>query len=140
MPDHALLRGPRLETPLRDLMTPGVVSLPDTATLTVVFEAMRAHRVHAVLVVSHLDGEPLGWVTSRALLERCAGELSLLSVRDAIDEPAVTLAPGATAAEAVARMLETGVGRIAVRHAHARLPEGIVSDLDLVALLVTHRR
>jgi len=130
------ISGPRLDTPLRELMTPGVVALPDNAALRAVFEAMRDHRIHAVLVVDRQGGEPRGWVTSRALLTHAATELGLVTAGHVVDEPVVTLEPSATAGEAVERMLASGACRIAVRHANARLPEGVVTDLDLVALLV----
>jgi CBS domain-containing protein len=125
-----------MDTPLRELMTPGVVALPDSAALRVVFEAMRDHRVHAVLVVDRTSAEPRGWVTSRALLTHAATELGLVDAGHAIDEPVVALGPSATAGEAIERMLASGACRVAVRHDHARLPEGVVTDLDLVALLV----
>lgn len=130
------ISGQRLDTPLRELMTPGVITLPDSAALRAVFEAMRDHRIHAVLVVDRQSGAPRGWVTSRALLTHAATELGLVTAGHAVDEPVVTLDPAATAGEAVERMLASGASRIAVSHAHARLPEGVVSDLDLVALLV----
>lgn len=130
------ISGPRLDTPLRDLMTPGVVALPDSAALRVVFEAMRDHRIHAVLVVDRQSAEPLGWITSRALLAHAATELGLVTAGTAVDEQVVALEPSATAGEAIERMLASGASRVVVRHAHARLPEGVVTDLDLVELLV----
>jgi CBS domain-containing protein len=136
MAGRSLLAEPRLDRALRDLMTPGVVALPDSASLRSVFLAMRAHRVHAVLVVGHADAAPLGWVTSRALLEHASTELALYSARDAVDEAAVMLPPGATAAEAIAQMRASGAGRVGVRDPTARLPEGVVTDLDLIGLLV----
>lgn len=130
------ISGARLDTPLRELMTPGVVALPDSAALRVVFEAMHDHRVHAVLIVDRASAEPRGWVTSRALLAHTATELGLVTAGTAVDEQVIALEPSATAGDAIERMLASGACRIAVRHAHARLPEGVVSDLDLVELLV----
>lgn len=45
------LAGDHLDTPVGDFMTPGVVSIAEDASLIQVFRAMRAHNVHAVLVV-----------------------------------------------------------------------------------------
>lgn len=130
-----VLHTARLETPLRELMTPGVVAVPEDASLASVFGAMRAHRVHAVLVTSGDDGGPLGWVTSRSLLAHVLTDLDLAPAGRAIDEPAVSLPPVATAAEAVELLRERDARRIAVCRAPARLPEGVVTDLDLVELL-----
>lgn len=136
MIDRPLLPTEGLATPLRELMTPGVVAVPASASLKRVFEAMQAHRVHAVLVVDDGSAAPLGWVTSRALLRYATADLSLHTARDAVDEPAISLSPSATAAEAIEQLLAGEANRIAVCRDAAALPEGIVSDLDLVALLV----
>lgn len=130
------LRPPRLETPLRDLMTPGVVAVADTASLRGVFEAMCAHRVHAILVLHHASGMPLGWVTTRALLSRAGADLSLGDAAQAIDEPTIALPPSATAQEAIERMVQEHASHVAVCRDATQIPEGIVSDLDLVALIV----
>ena len=57
--------GDHLDTPVRDVMTAGVVAIAEDASLIQVFRAIRAHDVHAVLVVGTQHGSPLGWVTSR---------------------------------------------------------------------------
>lgn len=136
MIDHMPLNSTRLDTALADLMTPGVVAIPASASLRRVFDAIRVHRVHAVLV--HDDGAPLGWATCRALLRSATADLALHVARDAIDEPVVMLSPNAAAHEAIDRMVADGVGRVAVGHDPRELPEGVISDLDLVDLLVGH--
>lgn len=136
MNGRPMLAEPRLNRPLRDLMSPGVVAVPDSSSLRTAFCAMRHHGVHAVLVCHHADGVPLGWITSRALLLHDTTELALFSAREAIDEPFADLPASATAAEAVGQMRANGTARVAVRSDGARLPEGVVTDLDLIGLLV----
>jgi CBS domain-containing protein len=121
-----------LEMEARDLMTPGVVSIADDASLSQVHRALRAHRVHAVLVVGHRTGRALGWVTARGLLAWLSDDPSLACASDAITERAVTIQPSATGREAVAALGRPQVSRLLVqRHAEA-LPEGVISDLDLI--------
>ena len=122
-----------METPVRHLMTPGVVSIPEDASLLHVYRAMTAHSVRAVLVVGRTEGRPLGWVTARGLLGWVGKDESLASARDAITERATSIDPSATAREAVVALLQAGVSHVLVRRSDDTMPEGVVSDLDLIA-------
>src|SRR3990172_3887845 len=129
-----LAPGDYLETPVRHIMTPGVVSIPEDASLRHVYRAMTAHSVRAVLVVGGTEGRPLGWVTARGLMGWIGKDESLASARDAITERASFIDPGATAREAVVALLQAGVSHVLVRRSDDSMPEGVLSDLDLVAL------
>jgi CBS domain-containing protein len=129
-----LAPGDYLETPVRDIMTPGVVSIPEDASLRHVYRAMTAHSVRAVLVVGRTEGRPLGWVTARGLLGWIGKDESLASARDAITERSSFIHPSATAREAVVALLQAGVSHVLVRRSDDSMPEGVLSDLDLVAL------
>lgn len=126
--------GDHLETPVHQLMTPGVVSVPEDTSLRQVYRAMTAHSVRAVLVVGRTEGKPLGWVTARGLLGWIDKDDALASARDAITERATFIDPGATARDAVVALLQAGVSHVLVRRADDSMPEGVLSDLDLVAL------
>jgi len=126
--------GDHLVTPVRDLMTPGVVSIPEDASLLHVYRAMTAHSVRAVLVVGRTEGRPLGWVTARGLLAWVGKDESLASARDAITERATFIDPNANAREAIVALLQAGVSHVLVRRSDDAMPEGVLSDLDLVAL------
>jgi len=129
-----LAPGDHLETPVRHIMTPGVVTIPEDASLRHVYRAMTAHSVRAVLVVGRTEGRPLGWVTARGLLGWIGKEEALASARDAITERASWIDPSATAREAVVALLQAGVSHVLVRRSEDSMPEGVLSDLDLVAL------
>lgn len=129
-----LTPGDFLETPARDIMTPGVVTIPEDASLRHVYRAMTAHSVRAVLVVGRTEGRPLGWVTARGLLGWIGKDESLASACDAITERATSIDPSATAREAVVALLQAGVSHVLVRRSEDSMPEGVLSDLDLVAL------
>lgn len=123
-----------LDTPVRDIMTPGIVSIVEDASLARVHHAMVAHDVHAILVVGRKDGRPLGWVTARGLLGWAEADHDLSYVRDAITESPATVPPTATAREAISALCRPGVSHLLVAHTDDSLPEGVLSDLDLVAL------
>jgi CBS domain-containing protein len=126
--------GDHLDTPVRDVMTPGVLSIVEDASLRQVLRALHHHRVHAVLVSCQSNGLPLGWVTARGLLGWIERDHSLSVARDAITEPPLTIEPGATIREAVSVMAREGVGHLLVAHRPDALPEGVLADLDVLGL------
>lgn len=125
----------RLSVPVRNAMTPGVVTIAADAALSHVHRAMVAHQVHAVLVSSRVDGTPIGWVTARGVLGWLDRDDSLASASDAISEPVVTIDASLTAREALALLLERGVSHLLVTRGDAMIAEGVLTELDLVALL-----
>lgn len=117
---------------VRDVMTPGVVTIVEDASLTQVFRALDRHRVHALLVLGRHQGVPLGWVTARGLLGLFDRDPTVVSARDAVVERAVTIQPSATLREAQGLLSREGVSHLLVSHLPGVLPEGVVSDADLV--------
>jgi CBS domain-containing protein len=126
--------GPLPDREVRDLMTPGVVSIVEDASLSQACRALTRHRVHAVLVLGRRQGRPLGWVTARGLLGWLHRDLSSIPARNAIVEPPVTVEPSATASEAVGLLSREGVSHLLVSHSPDLLPEGVVSDADLARI------
>jgi CBS domain-containing protein len=124
----------RLDAPLRELMRPGVIALADDASLHQAERAMVSHGVHAVLILGSRSCQPLGWVTAHRLLGLIERDPLLTSVRDAIAEEVVGLPPGATARQAIAALTETGASHVLVSKRDGGMPEGVVSELDLLAL------
>lgn len=135
-PRHAFqhLGGDHLDVPVRVLMTPGVVTVVEGASLRQAYGAMVAHNVHAVLVVGGERAAPLGWVTARGMLSHLAEADDLLCVRDAICEAPRTIDSTATAREAIAALSEPGTSHLLVTPRGMLIPEGVVSDLDLMAV------
>jgi CBS domain-containing protein len=119
---------------VREIMTPGVVTLVEHASLKQAFNAMATHGVHAVLVVGAEQGRPLGWVTGRGLLSRLEDDANLASVRDAVTERPVSVSPQATAREAARALSEAGVSHLLVATPEGAVPEGVISEIDLVRL------
>jgi CBS domain-containing protein len=95
---------------------------------------MHRHRVHAIVVCGRRTGLPLGWVTTRGLLAWVDRDASLAVARDAVTEAAVTIEPGATVREAVSLLSRERVGRLLVSHRSDTMPEGVVAEIDLLAL------
>jgi CBS domain-containing protein len=114
----------------RDVMTPGVVTVADNATLSEAVDAMAEHRIHAVLVVDHDTGAPLGWITARGLLLMVGCDPNLPAV-DVIDEKPRSIEPDATLRAAIYALALPGVTRLLVRSRDEVSPVGVISDYDL---------
>jgi CBS domain-containing protein len=139
MSHSALLTHPRSQTSIGEVMRSGVISIPQDASLRRVADAMATHRIHAVLVMGRDGAGPIGWVTSRSLLERAARDPELTFARDAIDEPPAFISPGASVASAVEQLLAGGTTHLIVSIRPQDPPEGVVTALDIVALLFDGR-
>jgi CBS domain-containing protein len=130
----------RLETPVRSIMRPGVVSVSDDASLLQAKRALVRHGVHAILIIGAGNGQPLGWVTDRGLLSWLEHDLALVSAGHAITEPATYIEPGATARDALAELRTPGVSHLLVARTSGTAPQGVVASLDLVELVAGERR
>ena len=126
--------GDPLDWEVREIMSPGVTSVVEDASLRQVYRALAAHRVHAILVLSLADGRALGWVTAKGLLGWIGADETMRPARDAITEEPLTINPSATAAEAIALLSGRDVSHLLVQRGPGMLPEGVVTEMDLVAL------
>jgi CBS domain-containing protein len=126
----------RLSREVREAMTPGVISVPGDASLKQVYGALTAHRVHAVLVVDRKSANPLGWINAAGLLRWMVEASSdQHTAAQAVCEPVHTISPSATVRDAVAILLKPGVSHVLVTHYGALSGEGVLSNLDVVALM-----
>lgn len=126
---------PGLDKPVTEVMHHGVIALPATATLADVASTMRDNKVHAVLVTG-TDSSPLGWVTSRGILHNHARDwTTAASAADAITQPAASVAPTATLADAMTVFIATGASHLLVAASAAEAPIGVLADSDLVAFM-----
>ena len=130
----------RLQTPVRDFMRPGVIAVSEDASLRQAERAMVRHGVHAILVLGRTSGRPLGWVTSRGMLGWINQDLGLVQAGRAVSETPTYIEPGATAQEAVQALSDVAVSHLLVARAPGETPQGVVSDLDVIALCTRERR
>jgi CBS domain-containing protein len=125
----------RLAGEVREVMTPGVVSIPAVASIRQAYAALAAHRVHAVLVVDRKSNAPLGWVTAGGLLHWALKDSHQHSAGQAICEPIHTISPSASIREAAEMLVKPGISHLLVGHQDGCAPEGVVSDVDVVRAL-----
>jgi CBS domain-containing protein len=124
-----------LDVEVRHVMTPGVVTISEEASLHDAYRALIAHRVHSVLVTGRSTGKPLGWVTARGLIPWVDRDESMACARDAITHPPATVQPSATVREALTAIAQPGITQLLVGHHSHTTPEGVLSDVDLIALV-----
>ncbi len=127
--------GNHLDTPVRDVMRSGVIVIADDASVQDAQRALVAHGVHSVLVLDHCAGEAHGWITTRGLLPWAEREVGLACAREAVSEPAITIEPSASVRSALETMERASASRLLVARHHSGLPEGVVSDSDLLRFI-----
>jgi CBS domain-containing protein len=119
-----------LELGVCDVMTHGVVTISDDATLDDAVDAMAAHRIHAVLFLGSRAGTALGWITTRGLLG-LVGWDAHTPATEAITERATAIEPNASVRSAIYALALPGVTRLLVRHLPLGTVEGVITDFDL---------
>ena len=130
----------RLHTPVREFMRPGVIALSEDASLRQAERAMMRHGVHAILLLGRTSGQPVGWVTTRGMLQWLNEDLGLVPARKGVAEPPTFIEPSATAQEAVAALSAPGVSHLLVARAPGETPQGVVADVDVISLCTSERR
>jgi CBS domain-containing protein len=129
----------RLHTPVREFMRPGVITLADDSSLGQAERAMVRHGVHAVLLLGRTSGQPVGWVTTRGMLQWLNHDLGLVPASKGITEAPTYIEPSATAQQAVAALAAPGVTHLLVSRAAGEIPQGVVADIDVIALCTRAR-
>jgi CBS domain-containing protein len=133
--DMTTARNARLDCEVREIMRPGVISIPADASIRQAYGAIAAHGVHAVLVVERKSGAPRGWVTASGLLQWALRDSHNHTAAQAICEPIHTVSPSTPVREAAELLLERGVSHVLVAHRGDSVPEGVISDTDVVRLV-----
>jgi CBS domain-containing protein len=127
--------GDRLARHVRDFMRPGVVTIPEHASLLDAKRALVAHSTHAVLVLGADAGRPLGWVTAGGLLGWLERDLAAIPAERAITEPPHFIAPDDSAADALRALAEPGVTHLLVGSIAGGPAHGVVAAIDVVDLV-----
>jgi CBS domain-containing protein len=127
-----------VNTPVRSIMRPGVVTIPASASLTQLAQAMSAHGVHAVLVVDAGEPGSTGWATSRALIARLLDGSRFVPASDAVTEMPTRILPSASIADAIRALAPAGVTHLLVTSGPSAVPQGVVSETDIVAFAASH--
>jgi len=118
----------------------GLVSCPSHASLTSVAALMTDERVHCVVVIDDPSNMRSLWAiisdldliaaaSVRGLAEQTAGGTAM--------SPAVTITPGEQLERAATLMTRYGVAHLVVVDPVEERPVGVVSSLDLAAVLAT---
>jgi CBS domain-containing protein len=133
-PHHTERGGDHLQIPVRDVMTPGVVTISEDASLLQALRAIRAHDVHAILVVGAREQKPIGWITVDGLLDWIGKDPTLLSARDAVSELPTVIDPLASTRDALSALTQPETQHLLVCRRPDGAPEGVVTAVNLVTL------
>jgi signal-transduction protein with cAMP-binding, CBS, and nucleotidyltransferase domain len=120
--------------PVRDAMHEGVISCTADTPLVDIARRLAAEQVHCVVVSdveSTAAGQRLQWSTvdTHDLVRALAAPDGGAVARDVATGPAITVAPGDSVAEALARMVAADVSHLVVEE--RGFPTGVLSALDI---------
>ena len=84
-------------------------------------------------------GKPVGWVTTRGMLQWLNHDLGLVPASQAVTEPPTYIEAGATAQEAVKALSDPAVTHLLVTRSPGETPQGVVGDVDVISLCTSAR-
>jgi CBS domain-containing protein len=127
-------------TPVRDAMHPGIVACSQSASIAEVAHVMADCRVHCVAVIGGADDDqknPVirGIVSDLDLLKWAVGPDVHATAGAVARDPIVYVAPDTPLHEAAETMVEQETQHLVVVQSPQHTPLGILSALDIAAVL-----
>ena len=127
-------------TPVRAIMSPGIIVLSGDATVADCAAAMAEHHTHAVLIIDPKEREPLGWVKHKDVLHHLRQDPLTTRANDVVAAEAAWIHPEETVEAAADRMVAEDISHMLVGHGQGTLPEGVLSSWDLVSFYAGRNR
>lgn len=130
---------------VRDVMHPGIVSCSGAANAAEVARIMASCRVHSVAVLGLSKDErrtPHIWgiVSDLDVLAATTRPAGAATAADLASEPVITVRPTMSLKEAAEAMVRHGVHHVIVADPERHTPVGILSTLDIAAVLAREDR
>jgi CBS domain-containing protein len=120
------------DTLVRDVMSPGVIAVPDDTSIGACARVMHERRTHAVLVVGR-DRRPRGWILHVDVLEHLQSDPLTTIAGEVVSQEAAVIDPDASVQEAAERMLRENVSHLLVAPTPDSMAEGVLSSWDLIS-------
>lgn len=114
------------------VMSPGVIALADDATLGHVRQTLTHHGVDAALIVGRVNGMPLGWATTKGLLDHLDTDPWRKRAVDVITESPNVIHPSDSLRHAAIMLAAPNVTHLLVAGAGDRSFVGVVTARDLL--------
>jgi CBS domain-containing protein len=115
-----------------DCMHAGILSCAPDAPLAEVAGIMSEHRVHAVAVIDHAGGRPVGVVSDLDVVAAAASGTEPSALQAAATEP-LSVSGRESLHHAAQLMAEHGVAHLLVLDPAGGYPVGVLSTLDVAA-------
>lgn len=115
---------------VKDLMTYGVITVPDSVTVTEVIRVLVEGHVHGVAVISETN-EPVGIISEKDIVKSFGKDFNEVTARDIMSSPVQTVGMDGTIEDAAAIMRDKGYNRMLVVD-DKDLLRGILSLTDIV--------
>jgi CBS domain-containing protein len=128
------------EATVADVMTVGVISCSPETPLRAVAHTMVKHRVHAVYVFDYGDEDDettalWGLVSDLDLVAAARADIDARTAADSSVTPLVTVTSDDSLDRAAQLMAEHGVSHLAVLDPESERPVGVLSTLDVAAVV-----
>lgn len=134
MTNQRIRTSPLSDIRVKDCMHHGVMTCREGDSIRHVAAVMSNYRVHAVLVTNGNGGRPVAIVSDLDVATAAATGAECTALEAAATEP-LTVSSDASAERAAQLMSEHGVSHLVVLDSAAGYPVGILSTLDIAALL-----
>jgi CBS domain-containing protein len=126
--------------PVGQAMHPGIVSCRQSASAAEVARVMSDSKVHCVAVIGLSAGEPgqpyvWGIVSDLDLLSSAIDSDGTGTAAELASQPVIAVTPAMSVYEAAKAMVEHGTSHVVVVEGDRRTPVGVLSTLDVAALL-----
>ena len=115
---------------VNELMTHGVVTVPEYAKVINVIKILTEGYVHGVVVVGK-EGTASGVVSEIDISKAFGHDLGVVTAAEIMSKPVKTIDMNATAGEAAKIMREKGIDRLVILDKNG-FPKGILSVTDII--------
>ena len=120
---------------VRDLMTYGVVTVPEYAKVINVIKILTEGYVHGVVVVGK-EGKAAGVISEIDISKAFGQDLEEVAAKEIMSKPARTIDINATVGDAAKTMREGGFDRLIILDKNG-FPRGIISVTDIIREIKT---
>lgn len=138
--EDSLLSDKLRSVSVRDAMHPGIISCSQATTASEIARIMASQHVHCVAVISsshHARQEPMIWgiISDLDLLEAAIESDAPVTAATLAKQPVISVRSTMSVHDATKAMVEYRANHVVVVDPDHRVPIGILSTIDVAALL-----
>ncbi len=121
-----------MKMPVRDIMTPNVITAEGSMKASEGAQKMTKHKIGSLVIIE--NDKPIGIVTERDLVQKLMSKdiaPSSVMLKDVMSQPLITIKPDERLSSAAQKLLEKDIRRLPVVEGDKLV--GIITDADLIS-------